>query len=289
MNRVSIIGTGLMGRALVQTLAKHGKQLSIWNRTAEKAHALAQPGVSVANSFGEALEASPLIIFVLSDPSYAVSTAMLQKERAKIAGKTIVQLSSGTPQDARKLSDFVKEAGGMYIDGGILVHPPSIGDSQEAEILYSGNRTAFEALEPTLSLLSSPVFLGEDPGAAATLDLAVNVAITPTLVAYLQGLKICQSENFPTDKYISYSTKGLDDYLASKLEQAQKELPTNPAEIEETVALMAGFTKLLADYLKSLNIDAGMFDALARLYAGGVASGRGEHDSLCVVDLHAIS
>ena len=41
--------------------------------------------------------------------------------------------------------------------------------------------------------------------------------------------------------------------------------------------------------VKSLNIDAGMFDALARLFAGGIASGYGDHDLLCVADLHAIN
>lgn len=288
MEQISIIGCGLMGSALIRTLAQQGNQLVIWNRTLEKAHALAQPGVTVATSFEQALAASPVVIFILADTAYAATTALLKQNQTLLAGKTIVQLSSGTPTDARTLSQFVTEQGGVYIDGGILAHPSMIG-TEDALIFYSGNADAFAALEATFSSLGAPTFQGEDPGAAAGLDLALNVAATPTVVALLQGLKICQVENLPVQRYVDFIRGPFVEYLVHQVELGQQGPPANAGKAEETVGLMAQFTVLLTNYLRSLNIDAGMFDALARLYASGVASGRGDEDSLCVADLHVLS
>ncbi len=53
MNEISVIGCGLMGSALVRTLAKGGSTLTIWNRTRQKAEAIAQSGVTGAVSVGD--------------------------------------------------------------------------------------------------------------------------------------------------------------------------------------------------------------------------------------------
>ena len=57
---VSVIGCGNMGSAFIRTLADDGREVTIWNRTREKAEALAGPQVTVAGSVADALEASPV-------------------------------------------------------------------------------------------------------------------------------------------------------------------------------------------------------------------------------------
>lgn len=43
MGDVSVIGTGTMGSALVEALAASGAEVSVWNRSREKAEALSGP------------------------------------------------------------------------------------------------------------------------------------------------------------------------------------------------------------------------------------------------------
>ncbi len=284
MSQVTVVGCGHMGSALIRALASGGTELTIWNRTAEKAHSLSPLGVTVAESFGSALEAS--LTTVVNISRYADAVPLLESERSKLADKTIIQLSSGKPQEARDLDAFVRAAGGSYIDGAIMGYPKQAG-TPNLQILYSGNRAAFDAHKRTLEQLGGALFLGDDPGAASTLDLACLLPAVVMVVGLLQGVKICRNEHFPLDTYESFVKDMIPFMATDTLTKArQEDFATNPEKIECTVSLMAGATRLFAEYCRDVDIDAGMFEALVRLYDGGVAAGRGGHDWACSADLH---
>ena len=40
MTQIAFLGTGLLGTGLAEAAAKRGDQITVWNRTAEKARAL---------------------------------------------------------------------------------------------------------------------------------------------------------------------------------------------------------------------------------------------------------
>lgn len=284
MKQVSIIGCGNMGSAMIQTLARHGQELVIWNRTPSKAHALAQPGVTVAESFTDALASSPVAIFVLSDPAYAAATALLQQNSVRIGRKTIVQLSSGGQNDARKLPSLVNSTGGVYLDGAILVDPAVIGTPKGA-MIYSGDRAAFETIKPMLEILGKAHFVGEDVGIAATFEMALNIAGLPMEVGLLQARKICQLQNGPLELFDTLVQSFLTNHLARLLEWVKQPGDATTMKSGATVSLLAEIAAAITDHLKSQQVDANMFEALTNLYASGVASGRGDDDSLCVADL----
>ena len=104
MSEISVIGCGLMGSALVRTLAKGGSTLTIWNRTRQKAEALVQSGVTgvtVADSVGAALEASPWTIFNIANCADCLT--LLEPEQSRLRDKIIIELTTGTPNEARRL------------------------------------------------------------------------------------------------------------------------------------------------------------------------------------------
>jgi 3-hydroxyisobutyrate dehydrogenase-like beta-hydroxyacid dehydrogenase len=59
MSEISVIGCGAMGSAIAETLAEKDTRVTVWNRTRERAEALAGPRVIVAGSVGEAIANSP--------------------------------------------------------------------------------------------------------------------------------------------------------------------------------------------------------------------------------------
>ena len=46
--RVALLGTGIMGAAMARNLLKAGHQVTVWNRTPERAQALAADGARFA-------------------------------------------------------------------------------------------------------------------------------------------------------------------------------------------------------------------------------------------------
>ena len=166
--RVSVLGLGRMGAALARALIKAGHTSNVWNRSPDKAHPFAALGATVAASVSDAIAASDIIIVNVTD--YAASQALLRdpKIAETLRGKLIVELSSGTPQEARQAARWAEAQGAHYLDGAILATPDIIG-SEAATILVSGPLAAFTAHQQTLATLGNVRHAGEDPGTAAAL------------------------------------------------------------------------------------------------------------------------
>ena len=275
-----------MGSAFIRTLADAGNELTIWNRTREKAEALAGPQVTVASSVADALEASPTTL--VSITSYDGTRALLEDAEVALPGRTLVQLSSGKPDAARSLGQFVTEVGAAYVDGAVLAYPGAVG-TDELLILYSGDPEAFEATRPLLEQLGgTAMHVGEDPGAASVLEIAGMGPAIMMAVGIWQGAKICELEGVPFETFAEL-TKGIMPAIAedSLRKAADPGFATNPEKIEGTVEQMAHSVEHVAEYFEEVGLDAGMMWAMQRLYQAGVEEGRGEHDMCCVAELHA--
>ena len=65
MSRVAVVGLGGMGSRIARRLLDVGHELTVWNRTREKAEAL---GVPVAGSPAEATAKAEVVITMVADP-----------------------------------------------------------------------------------------------------------------------------------------------------------------------------------------------------------------------------
>ena len=77
MQRIALLGTGLLGSGMVQRFLRSGTAVTVWNRTESKARALAQHGALVAASPREAAGGAMRVHLVLPDD--AVVNQILQQ------------------------------------------------------------------------------------------------------------------------------------------------------------------------------------------------------------------
>lgn len=241
--RVTVIGLGLMGSALARAYCGAGYEVTVWNRSSEKAepfHGLAR----IASSASEAANASDVVVVSLSD--HEVSRALLGEPGAAgaLAGKLIVQLSSGTPSDARESQAWAAAHGARYLDGIIMGYPRSIG-SPGMTILYSGPREHFEHSLAVLEVLAGDTrFVGEEIGTAAALDLAFLDVIFGMATALLHGAAICEANAVSLDDclgvlsdyvpewLVPFATMGVRDGV---YERGSSAMTTNAASMHHVV------------------------------------------------------
>ncbi|MDX0558965.1 NAD(P)-dependent oxidoreductase [Sinorhizobium medicae] len=170
MSSISILGLGAMGTALAQTLLKNGHTVTIWNRTGRRAEPLAEAGAKIAESPAEAIAASELTILCVVD--YPAARAVLTQAEGVLAGRDLLNLTNGTPGDAREFGAWLAAKGATYLDGGIMAIPPMIGEAG-ALILYSGSPALFERHRKTLDALAESRHLGDEVSLASLYDLAL--------------------------------------------------------------------------------------------------------------------
>jgi len=103
---VSVLGLGAMGTALARTLVDAGRNVTVWNRSPDKMEPLVALGAQGPSDFAEALAASPRVIVCI--PDYQTTTEIFERSDARplLHGRTVVQLSTGTPKEATESEEW---------------------------------------------------------------------------------------------------------------------------------------------------------------------------------------
>ena len=203
---VSVLGTGMLGTVLTQALLRAGHRVTVWNRTAVKADALVASGATRAPTPAEAVAASPIVIASVS--TYDDVHALLTPEVDRLAERTLVNLSSGTPEQARTLSAWAAERDVRYLDGAAMSGTRLVGQP-EALFLYSGDADAYAAHRATLAALGRAVHLGADPGAASVYDTALLAMNMGVLSGFYQAIALVNAVGVDTPTFAAVAL----DYL----------------------------------------------------------------------------
>ncbi|MFI0260195.1 NAD(P)-dependent oxidoreductase [Streptomyces sp. NPDC017056] len=206
---VTVIGLGDMGAALAGAFLAAGRRVTVWNRTAAKADGLVAAGAVRARSVAEAVAASPLVVVCLLD--YGVLADVLGPVGGALGGRTVVNLTNGTPEQARKAAVWADEHGIGYLDGGIMAVPPAIG-TPGAFVLYSGPREVFDERREELAVLGRPEYAGAEPGAAALQDLALLTGMYGMLAGVVEALALVRSAGFGP---VGFATEKLVPWLGA--------------------------------------------------------------------------
>ena len=203
MSDITAIGLGLMGSALARAIHAGGHSLTVWNRSSEKMLPFSEIGVATAVDSTSAISASPVILLCISD--YAATDTLFESDgiRTLLAGRTVVQLTTGTPKEARDASEWMKTHGVSYLDGAILCGPDEIG-TDTAQILLSGETAAYEQAGSLLECLGGDVrYLGINVGDASALDLAWLTTRYGNFISIAHAANVCKSEGASLKSFIS--------------------------------------------------------------------------------------
>ncbi|UJW34957.1 NAD(P)-binding domain-containing protein [Saccharothrix sp. AJ9571] len=185
---VTVLGLGKMGEPIAATLLAAGHRTTVWNRSAAKADALVARGAQRAGTVAEAVAAGEVVIASLLDAA-AVREVLTT---ADLTGRTLVNVTTSGPDDARELAGWATERGAAYLDGAMMAVPQTLG-TPDALLLYSGSSEAFEGAKDVLELLGTTKFLGEEPALAEFYDLALLSAGYSTLAGFLHATALLRT------------------------------------------------------------------------------------------------
>jgi 3-hydroxyisobutyrate dehydrogenase-like beta-hydroxyacid dehydrogenase len=184
--RVAILGTGKMGGAMARRLDSAGYQLTLWNRTRERAEAL---GIGqVVATAKEAAEGAEIVISMLTDADAVRAAYFGEGGAIKSAERQVfVEMSTAGPDVAKEVAPAIERAGAQFVEAPVM---GSIGavESGTLVVLAAGPDAAIERALPVLEALGQVRRVG-DLGNAASLKLVANsmTAGVTALAAELQS------------------------------------------------------------------------------------------------------
>ncbi|MEV0155725.1 NAD(P)-binding domain-containing protein [Micromonospora sp. NPDC050686] len=180
----TVLGLGAMGTALAGAALDAGRPTVVWNRSPRRAQALGGRGAVVAGNVEEAVAGDGVIVVCLFD--HRSVHDVLDPVAAGLSGRTVINLTTTTPDESRELAAWAATWGIVYLDGAIVAVPQMIGGPGSA-ILYSGSATAFEQHRPLLDRWGASSFFGPDAGLAALYDMAMLTGMYTMLAGFLHG------------------------------------------------------------------------------------------------------
>lgn len=283
MNKITIIGLGAMGTAVANAFLDKGLTVTVWNRSPHKAQPLAAKGAYHATQIDEALEASPLLLISVLDYP-AVQDIFQSVTHGRLTGKTVVNLTNGTPEEARQVAAWINAQGAAYIDGGIMVTPELIGQP-EAFVLYSGTEDSFHAIESTLAILGKPAYVGNDPALAPLYDLSLLGAMFGMFGGFLHAAALLRSEEVPaahgTPMIMSLLKAMIELFPEIAHEIDTQEYPTPSSNN----AMMATALRKVLDGSREQGVRGDLIEPIWQLFHQGTQSGQAERDISTLVPL----
>ncbi|MFI9507060.1 NAD(P)-dependent oxidoreductase [Nocardia sp. NPDC052566] len=203
---VTVIGLGPMGMAMVEAFLAAGVEVTVWNRSAEKAVAAVALGAMRADSVAAALDANELTVVVLTH--YAAMHEVLGQAPDHLAGKVIVNMSSDSPANTRAAAAWITAQGGRFLAGGVMAQSHGLA-LPGSYVFYSGPAEVFEAGKELLRSLTPYEYLGEDTGLAQLYYQAVLAIFNPLLLGFEQALALIVRSGDDIDRFLPYAQRSM--------------------------------------------------------------------------------
>lgn len=201
MAHIAFLGTGLLGGAFAEAAARRGDTVSAWNRTADKAQALAQFGVKPAGTPADAVRGASRVHLILRDD--AVVEEVIAAARPALAADAVIvdhttTLPTLTAERARRLNG----EGVKYLHCPVFMGPPAARKAA-GSMLACGPAALFDSVKGELARMTGRLeYLGERPDLAAVEKLFGNAMIIGVSAVLADVLTIAQASNVPAEEAI---------------------------------------------------------------------------------------
>ena len=168
--KISVIGLGQMGKKIAEMFMQKDYEVTVWNRTKEKA--TVANNTKIAKDVEEAVAQSKVSIICVLDNIGVTEILTRIDSKNILTGKIIINFTTGTPGEVKRLESWLANLGASYLNGAIQVAPDQMG-LPDTTILMGGNKESFAMCQDILAVLGGNIkFLGEHASASPAMDMA---------------------------------------------------------------------------------------------------------------------
>ena len=208
--KIGFIGIGLMGLPMSKNIAKAGYNLTVFNRSKNKAEPLKEFGAKISNTLKDAVDGSDIVITMLTDDT-AVDAVMNNSdflENLK-SGSIVIDMSSVKPTTATKHGNNLKLKNINYLDAP--VSGGTIG-AEEASlaIMVGGEQNIFDDAFDILKTMGNPTLVGPI-GSGQVSKLANQIIVGLAIGAVAEAVTLCEKAGADPNKMIKALSGGWAD------------------------------------------------------------------------------
>ena len=272
--QVGFIGLGNVGGKLAGSLLREGVALRVLDLDPAKAASFEAQGASVAEAPAALMAQSDVVITCL--PSPAASAAVMDQMLPEVCpGKLWAEMSTTDAAEVQRLGGLVSEKGGQVLDcpvsGGC--HRAATGN---ISIFAGGERDAFEAMLPLLTIMGRRVLHTGPLGSASVLKVITNYLATANLVTCAEALTVAAGAGM--DLATAYHAIAISSGTSFVHETEGQVILNGSRDISFTMGLVAKDIGLFQDVADRAGVPLEINPKLIEVFADGIQRfGTGEN------------
>ncbi|MCT0042552.1 NAD(P)-dependent oxidoreductase [Weissella confusa] len=217
--KIGFIGTGVMGRGIINNLLKANYDVVVYNRTKAHAHSVLDNGATWADGPKAIAEAADLVITMVGYPKdveeqYYGDNGLFAGAHA---GQIFVDMTTSTPTLAEQLATDGEKYGVKVLDA-----PVSGGDvgakNGTLTIMAGGDQAAYDSLQPIFDVISKAANRFGVAGRGQHTKMANQIMIADTMLGMSEMMVYAKAADLDVAKVMETLAAGgaqnwsLDNY-----------------------------------------------------------------------------
>lgn len=265
---VGFIGLGNMGAPMVRRLLAAGHEVTVWNRTRQRAETLVAAGAKVADTPADAARGKVAVMTMLFDDAAHQQVIFGDGEIGLIEAlepDTLhISLSTISAALSEKLSQEHARRGLSFIAAPVFGRP-IVAEEGKLWIVVAGADDAVAKARPLLEPMSRGIsVIGKEPRQAHALKLGGNFLISAMIHSLSESFVYAEAQGIPPAAFAETINSAL---FQSPLYASYTKVMLNPPEhVGATIELGAKDLRLLREAAESRHVRLSLADELAEVF-----------------------
>jgi 3-hydroxyisobutyrate dehydrogenase len=185
--KVAFVGLGVMGFPMAGYLAKAGHEVTVFNRSPQKAQAwAAQHAGAAAATVAEAADGAEIVFLCVGNDD-DVRGVVAQALPAMAGGGIVVDHTTTSAKVAREMAALAQEGGRWFIDAPVSGGQAGAENGQ-LTVMCGGDAAAFARAEPVIAAFAKATRLMGGPGAGQLTKMVNQICIAGVVQGLAEGM-----------------------------------------------------------------------------------------------------
>lgn len=285
MERIGFVGLGIMGSRMAANLRGAGYELTVYNRTRERAEAwAAERGGTVVATPAEVGAASDVVITMVVDGAQVQEVLLGEQGVAQGAapGTLCVDMSTIAPGDSRRIAAALSERRVAFVDAPVTGSSPRAEDGT-LTIMAGGTTKDFQRARPLFEVMGELiVHVGEEVGQGEMVKLINNAVAAANAHTLAQALVVGRGTGVDLDALVQVmgAGSGGSAMLALKAEPMREHDYSTLFKLEH----MLKDVRLCLEEGQAAGVPFPAAAAVREALTAGMGRGLGDDDFAAVVE-----
>jgi len=281
--KIGIIGIGMLGEAVAENLLNLGYDISVYNRTKEKARGVEIKGATVMSSPKAVAENTELVIIIVKD-AIAVREVSFGKNGIIESGNKkliVADMSTIDSVESKNIANEFQQNKIQKLEIPVM-GGPNVAITGKLVMMASGPKTSFDYCKEIFDKIANKVFFLGEQGTANSIKLAMNLQITMLALSLSEGITLVEKSKVDPKIFLkvlnsTYFKTGMSENKAFKMINGDYDATFTMANLKKDITTMTNTAK-------ELGIKLPMISKAEEIYENAINEGLGNLDYTRIIE-----